>query len=191
VNSTWWRARLDQLAALLREEDLIRTREFRRAHSPRSPADRPEPAGAAELIVVDAELAHPPARVWSALTEPALLAAWLLRAEDFVPVAGRWFTVTARPSLVAELTGVDRGCVLAVRPQRLLRTSWQSAAPGARSVLTWRLAPATDGPAGTRLRLEHGEFQLISGAARRQVAAGWQRAVPHHLDAALVRAGRG
>ena len=36
---------------------------------------KPDPADA---VVIDCDLAHPPERVWRALTEPKLLGAWLL-----------------------------------------------------------------------------------------------------------------
>src|SRR5262249_37620569 len=47
-------------------------------------------------IRLDEFLAHPPARVWRALTDPDLLARWLM-PNDFRPAAGHRFTFRTDP----------------------------------------------------------------------------------------------
>jgi uncharacterized protein YndB with AHSA1/START domain len=47
-------------------------------------------------IEVDEFLPRPPGRVWQALTDPALLARWLMPT-DFKPVVGHAFTRWSRP----------------------------------------------------------------------------------------------
>jgi hypothetical protein len=41
---------------------------------------------------------HPPARVWRALTDPELLAGWLMRPVGFAPVVGTPFEFRADPA---------------------------------------------------------------------------------------------
>jgi uncharacterized protein YndB with AHSA1/START domain len=47
-------------------------------------------------IEVDQFLAQPPGRVWTALTDPVLLARWLM-PNDFKPVPGHVFTFRTEP----------------------------------------------------------------------------------------------
>ena len=47
-------------------------------------------------IEVDEFLPRPPGRVWQALTDPALLARWLM-PNDFKPVVGHAFTFRTEP----------------------------------------------------------------------------------------------
>ncbi|MGO4492322.1 SRPBCC domain-containing protein [Arthrobacter sp. 2YAF22_2] len=48
-------------------------------------------------IELDEFLPHPPAKVWRALTEPDLIATWLME-NDFKPVAGHRYTMRGTPS---------------------------------------------------------------------------------------------
>ena len=50
-----------------------------------------------DAVTFEFELPHPPAKVWRALTEPALLAEWLLPATNFSPEPGAAFTFNAPP----------------------------------------------------------------------------------------------
>lgn len=45
--------------------------------------------GQTETITFDFDLAHPPEKVWRALTDPALVAAWLLPATGLAPRPAR------------------------------------------------------------------------------------------------------
>ena len=49
-----------------------------------------------QSIVVDYDLPYPPEKVWRALTEPELLAAWLMQ-NDIKPQLGHRFTFRAAP----------------------------------------------------------------------------------------------
>src|SRR5262245_59928530 len=95
--------------------------------------------------------AHPRAKVWSALTEPALMQKWGMRPEGFAPVVGTRFKLVAG--------GKHRGwrgfveCeVLAVEHERLLRISWIGEEKDKPQTVTYAL---TDEGAGTRLTLDH------------------------------------
>src|SRR5262249_7936669 len=51
---------------------------------------KPDPTDAAESVVLECDLPEPPEQVWKALTEPALLAAWLM-PNDIRPEPGARF----------------------------------------------------------------------------------------------------
>jgi uncharacterized protein YndB with AHSA1/START domain len=50
-----------------------------------------------EALAFEYELAHPPAKVWRAITEPALLAEWLLPVFDFNLKHGAEFQFRTQP----------------------------------------------------------------------------------------------
>ncbi|HMO42393.1 MAG TPA: SRPBCC domain-containing protein, partial [Phenylobacterium sp.] len=63
-------------------------------------------------VVLERDLNHPPTRVWRALTEPALLAEWLM-ATDFALSLGRKFAFTADWGEVAcEVLEIEPGRTL-------------------------------------------------------------------------------
>ena len=110
-------------------------------------------------LVLDRIVAHPPARLWTALTEPVELAQW----GPFD--AGRPLTSTGP----VQLTTRDAGevepsdeIVRAVQAGRLLEYSWGP------NILRWEVHPHEQ---GSRLVLRH-RFANRSGAA--SYAAGWQ-----------------
>ena len=92
-----------------------------------------DPSESIESVVVECDLPDPPEKVWRALTEPQLVAAWLLPAE---------------PSRV--------DCrVIESKPHRLLRYAWSDGSD-VDSVVTFELhRTVTD---GTRLRVVHTGF---------------------------------
>jgi uncharacterized protein YndB with AHSA1/START domain len=134
-------------------------------------------------IVVEYEMPQAPAKVWRALTEPALLAAWLM-PNDIRPVVGHRFHFRAEP--VAGWNGIVDCEVLAVEPQALLRYSWTGGAGEAKldSVVTWTLAPAPDG--GTRLRLEHTGFGPKNAFAHEMMSKGWRGHVGERMKSVLA-----
>ena len=93
-------------------------------------------------IVVDYTLAHPPEKVWRALTESDLLACWLME-NDFRPEVGHRFTFRTQPMPAFGFDGIVRCEVLAVdRPHRL-RHSWVGGALD--TIVTWTLTPKGNG----------------------------------------------
>ena len=104
----------------------------------------------------DCELAEPPEKVWRALTEPELLAAWMM-PNDIKAEAGSRFAF-AGPDAPIECE------VLEAEPGRLLRYSWRER-PGADdagrlpafdSIVTFTLARTASG--GTHLSIVHDGF---------------------------------
>jgi uncharacterized protein YndB with AHSA1/START domain len=136
-------------------------------------------------IEVDEFLPHAPARVWRALTDPGLLARWLM-PNDFRPELGHRFTFRTTPVPAAGFDGVVHCEVLAIEPERLLRIAWR----GNRrldTTVTWTLVPEGT---GTRLFVVHDGFDPddeYDQRARRGMLPGWRssvlRALARCLDA--------
>ncbi|PCE34159.1 SRPBCC family protein [Burkholderia ubonensis] len=113
-------------------------------------------------VVVEREVPYPPEKIWRTLTQPHLLAEWLMR-NDFEPVVDHRF------SLSADWGAVD--CrVLAVEPHRTLSYTW--AAYGLDSVVTWTLTPTKT---GTLLRMEQSGFRQDQEQAYQGAKYGWQK----------------
>ncbi|MDH7975515.1 SRPBCC domain-containing protein [Sphingomonas sp. AR_OL41] len=113
-------------------------------------------------VVVEREIAHPPEKVWRALTQQQLIAEWLMQ-NDFALAVGHRFTLRAD-------WGVVDCEVEAVEPNRLLAYSW--AAQGLESVVTWTLTPLAT---GTRLRIEQVGFRPDQQRAYHGARTGWPR----------------
>ncbi len=97
------------------------------------------------------------AKVWRALTTPALLARWL-GPNDFKGEVGARFSVGGAPG-VANDNAVATCEVLAIEEGRLLRLGWREGEVD--SVVTFALEPGVDG--GVRLRLTHDGFVTQGG----------------------------
>jgi uncharacterized protein YndB with AHSA1/START domain len=137
----------------------------------------------ARSVRVDEFLAHPPARVWRALTDPALLAKWLM-PNDFRPLVGHEFTFLTEPRPNTGFDGVVHCRVLDVEPERLLRISWRGGSLD--TTVEWRLVPEGR---GTRLLLTHDGFDPDDPAqqlALRMMGGGWRSSVMAALRAALA-----
>jgi uncharacterized protein YndB with AHSA1/START domain len=113
-------------------------------------------------VVVEREMSHPAERIWRALTQPHLIAEWLMK-NDFQPVVGHRFDLRAD-------WGVVDCRVLVVEPNRTLSYSWQ--AYGLESVVTWTLTPSGT---GTLLRMEQSGFRPDQQQAYQGARGGWPR----------------
>jgi uncharacterized protein YndB with AHSA1/START domain len=135
-------------------------------------------SAASTSIALELELPHPPAKVWRALTEPALLSKWLM-ATDLRPVVGQHFTFTSDPTPWWD--GIVRCEVQALEPERRLRYSWRSGkgASTLDTVVTWTLTPTPAG--GTRLGLEHTGFTPTNKFAFDGARTGWQHMIGERL----------
>jgi uncharacterized protein YndB with AHSA1/START domain len=111
-------------------------------------------------VVVEREIAHPPEKIWRALTQPHLIQEWLMK-NDFKPVVGHRF------NLRADWGAVD--CeVQEVEPNKTLSYSW--AAYGLESTVTWTLTPTSG---GTHLRMEQTGFRPDQEQAYQGAKGGW------------------
>ncbi|WP_131739267.1 SRPBCC family protein [Actinomadura roseirufa] len=150
------------------------TSERRAPENRAGPEDEDEDAS----IEVDEFLPHPPAKVWRALTDPALLGRWLM-PNDFRPVVGHRFTFTTRPIPSAGFDGTIPCRVLDLDEERLLRISWNGG--GLDTTVTWRLVPEGR---GTRLFVRHAGFDLddpVQSYAFRGMGSGWRSHVMRSL----------
>lgn len=104
-----------------------------------------------ESLSFEFDLAHPPARVWRALTEPDLLAQWLLPVVGLRLEQGARFTFNADP--VGGWDGVVHARIGTIDPQRELSFDW---VVGDMSTVATFTLTAT--PSGTRLSVVHSGF---------------------------------
>ncbi|WP_338446954.1 SRPBCC domain-containing protein [Pelagerythrobacter marensis] len=127
-------------------------------------------------IEVEHVYAHPPAKVWKALTDPKLHARWWA-AGDVRPVVGHTF------ELDMGKWGMQPCEVLQVEPERLLQYRF-----ALDTIITWHLSPEGG---GTRLKLVHDGFDLDSPLAKQAYEGmrnGWPAVLEHlgeTLDAAI------
>ena len=132
-------------------------------------------------VVVEREIAHPPEKLWRALTQPHLIEDWLMK-NDFKPEVGHSF------KLRGEWGGVLDCEVLEVEPNRQLSYRWdfkhEDAAYNLTSVVTFTLTPT---PAGTHLRMEQAGFRPDQKQAFGGAHAGWKQFF-EKLDQVLARA---
>jgi uncharacterized protein YndB with AHSA1/START domain len=123
----------------------------------------------ANSVVVEREMAHPPEKLWRALTQPHLMAEWLMK-NDFAPVVGHRFKLTG------EWGGVLDCEVLVVEPNKELAYTWNHVhddpAFNLQSVVTFTLTPSA---AGTRLRVEQAGFRPDQRQAFGGANAGWRQ----------------
>ncbi len=119
-------------------------------------------------VVVEREIAHPPERLWRALTQPHLIAEWLMQ-NDFAPAVGHRF------KLRGEWGGVLDCEVLEIEPERTLSYRWDFAsddpAYALESVVTFTLTPTAT---GTHLRMEQAGFGPSQKQAYGGAHAGWK-----------------
>jgi uncharacterized protein YndB with AHSA1/START domain len=133
-------------------------------------------------IEVDQFLARPPGRVWAALTDPVLLARWLM-PNDFKPVVGHVFTFRTEAVPQQGFDGIVHCEVLDLEPPRLMRFSWRGG--GLDTVVSWSLVPEG---AGTRLLIRHDGFDDADPGQRTVMGilgGGWRGHLVRRLTALL------
>jgi uncharacterized protein YndB with AHSA1/START domain len=109
-------------------------------------APNPEP------IVLDYDLEEAPEKVWRALTDPVLVAAWLA-PNDIAPEEGRRFTLQTAPDKAVECEVVEAD------PARKLSYRWREAGEALDSLVTFEITPQPGG--GSHLRLVHRELETV------------------------------
>ncbi len=140
-------------------------------------------SGEPASIEVDEFLPHPPAKVWRALTDPDLLARWLM-PNDFKPVVGHRFAFTTRPIPNIGFDGIIACRVLELDEPRLLRIAWGGG--GLDTTVTWRLVPEGR---GTRMLIRHAGFDLddpVHAFAFRGMGSGWRSHILRALHQTLT-----
>jgi uncharacterized protein YndB with AHSA1/START domain len=118
-------------------------------------------------VVVERDLPHPPEKLWRALTQPHLIAEWLMQ-NDFQPVVGHRFRLRMDPQ--PNWNGVIDCQVLVIEPNKTLSYAW--GALGLESVVTFTLTPTGT---GTHLRMEHSGFRPDQQQNYQGAKYGWQQ----------------
>ncbi len=121
------------------------------------------PRSQTESVSFEFDLPHPPTKVWRALTDPDLLAEWLLPTIGFKLAPGAAFTFKTQPQ--PNWDGIVNCRLLEIQPQKKL--SWTWVVGDIDTVVTFTLTP---GASGTRLSVVQSGFRLDqkknSGGAR-------------------------
>lgn len=113
-------------------------------------------------VTIEREFRHAPEKLWRALTQPELIADWLMQ-NAFRPEVGHHF------SLSADWGSVE--CeVQVVEPSRRLAYTWNSGA--LKSLVTWTLTPSGT---GTLLRMEQTGFRRDQPQFYGGAKMGWPR----------------
>jgi uncharacterized protein YndB with AHSA1/START domain len=124
-------------------------------------------ATATRAVVVERDFPFPPERLWRALTQPHLMAEWLMK-NDFAPTVGHRF------NLRGDWGGVLDCEVLTVEPMKTLAYTWDFANEdptyALKSVVTFTLTPTA---AGTHLRVEQAGFRPDQRQAFGGAISGW------------------
>jgi uncharacterized protein YndB with AHSA1/START domain len=130
------------------------------------------PAESPRTLVVERVFAHPPEKLWRALTESPLLAQWMMD-NNFEPTVGRKFQFRREP-VPPKFDGVVDCQVLVVDPMKRLSYSWGvgGSESGLQWVVLWTLTPA-DG--GTHVRMEQSGFTPSQQPNYQGAKYGWQK----------------
>jgi uncharacterized protein YndB with AHSA1/START domain len=105
-----------------------------------------------ESLSFEFDLHHAPGKVWRALTDPVLLAEWLLPVVDLKYEPGAAFTFKAQPQ--PGWDGIVNCRLLEIEAQR--RLSYTCVVGDMDTVVTFTLTPTAS---GTRLSLVHSGFR--------------------------------
>ncbi|MBU1176455.1 MAG: SRPBCC domain-containing protein [Alphaproteobacteria bacterium] len=120
-------------------------------------------------VTIERDLPFPRERVWRALTEPHLMAEWLMQ-NDFVPEVGHRFNLTGAWGGVLDCE------VLEIESNQTLAYTWDFAnddpAYALKSVVTFTLTPTAS---GTHLRVEQSGFRPEQKQAYGGAHAGWKQ----------------
>jgi uncharacterized protein YndB with AHSA1/START domain len=123
-----------------------------------------------EILLVE-DYAHPIEKVWTALTDPAALAQWLM-VNDFEPRVGKRFTFRGEPS--PNWRGWMDCEVLSMEPPRRMIWSWLRSESEEPNRVEFQLEPIA---CGTRLTLMHtGDTDPAAGG---RYSSGWPIKLSH------------
>jgi uncharacterized protein YndB with AHSA1/START domain len=120
-----------------------------------------------ETIAFELDLSHPPEKVWRALTDPALLAEWLLPVLDFKLESGAEFTF--KTQAYPGWDGTVNCRLLEIEPHRKLSYAWT--VPFLDTVVTFTLTPTGS---GTRLTLVQSGFTAEQKRESAGARYGWK-----------------
>lgn len=124
--------------------------------------------GQGDTLSFEFDLPHPPQKVWRALTDPTLLAEWLLPVVGLGLEPGTEFTFQAPPQ--PGWDGTVRCRTLAADEPRSLSYAWVVGDVEIDTVVTFTLTPTAS---GTLLSLEQSGFRSDQRKAFGGARYGW------------------
>lgn len=119
-----------------------------------------------DAISFELDLQHAPEKVWRALTDPELLAEWLLPTLDLKLEKGAAFTL--KTQAYPGWDGTVKCQFVEIEPQKKLVYTWS--VPFLDTVVTFTLAPTEE---GTRLSIEQSGFKPDQGKELGGARYGW------------------
>ncbi len=122
-----------------------------------------------ESISFEFDLHHSPEKVWRALTDPALLAEWLLPVVDLKLEPGAAFKLKTQP--YPGWDGTVNCRILEIEAHRKLSYTWVVGDMEIDTVVTFTLAPTAS---GTRLSLVQAGFKPNQKQAFGGARYGWR-----------------
>jgi uncharacterized protein YndB with AHSA1/START domain len=120
-----------------------------------------------ESLTFEFDLQHPPQKVWRALTDPALLAEWLLPVLDLKLEPGAAFTLKTQP--YPGWDGTVNCRFVEIEEHRKLSYEWS--VPFLETVVTFTLTPT---PSGTRMSLVQSGFKADQKQELGGARYGWK-----------------
>lgn len=132
-----------------------------------TPDDRTEKPRT-DSLALEFDLHHPPEKVWRALTDPVLLAEWLLPVAGLRLEPGAAFTFQTQP--LPGWDGTVNCRILEIEPSRRLSYAWVVGELD--TVVTFTL---TRTATGTRLSLAHSGFKPDQKQNFAGARYGWRR----------------
>ena len=133
-----------------------------------NPIDKTAPSQT-ESISFEFDLHHPPEKVWRALTDPVLLAEWLLPVVDLKLEPGAPFTFKTQP--YPGWDGSVNCRFVEIEAQRKLSYTWVVGDMEIETVVTFTLTPTAE---GTRLSLVQSGFKPDQKQAFGGARYGWK-----------------
>ena len=128
-----------------------------------------------EVLAFDVDLQQPPEKVWRALTDPALLAEWLLPVIDLKLEPGAAFTFKTQP--YPGWDGTVNCRFVEIEPSRKLVYTWS--VPFLDTVVTFTLTPTAS---GTRLSLVQSGFKPDQKREFGGARYGWKMMAGRLID---------
>lgn len=129
--------------------------------------DKTEPSQS-DSISFEFDLHHAPEKVWRALTDPVLLAEWLLPAIDLKLEKGAAFTLKTQP--YRDWDGIVNCRFVEIEAQRKLSYTWVVGDMNIDTVVTFTLTPTAS---GTRVSLVQAGFKPDQKQAFGGARYGW------------------
>jgi uncharacterized protein YndB with AHSA1/START domain len=130
-----------------------------------------------EAIAFEFDLPHAPEKVWRALTDPVLLAEWLLPAIDLKLEPGAAFTFKREP--MPNWDGTVKCRFLEIEAQRKLSYTWVVGDMGIDTVVTFTLTPTAS---GTHVLLVQSGFRLDQKQNFGGARYGWKMMAAKFVD---------